>query len=200
IVHFFIVHIIAVVICYFTALFLYVAILIVLTGAYELVILGYPKKQSVFFYFFSAIIYCLSAYGFLYMANIFSGNELLFVFLLVFTFDGFSQVSGQLFGKNKLFPQTSPNKTIEGLTGGSLFAFLTAWLIRNWINEPPLHILLICCILIIAALSGDWLASYYKRKHSVKDYSNLIPGHGGVLDRFDSWIFASAVAAILFKL
>lgn len=78
---------------------------------------------------------------------------------------------------------------MEGLIGGFAIALVTAFLVWNTLLTP----IIIC----VGALAGDLLASYYKRKCGVKDYSNLIPGHGGVLDRFDSLIFACVVTWLL---
>jgi len=135
----------------------------------------------------------LFGWGFWNMATHMNSRALVVTFLLVFMFDGFSQISGQVFGRHKLFPAISPGKTAEGLLGGLAITLLTAVLFYDpslycW---PPLPTGL---LIAAAALGGDWLTSFYKRKHGVKDYSSLIPGHGGVLDRFDSWIPAGALA------
>ena len=116
---------------------------------------------------------------------------------MVFTFDSFSQLSGQLFGKQPLFPKTSPNKTVGGLIGGLLFALGTALLIHNWIDTTRLHSLLLGFLISMASLIGDYMASFYKRKYAVKDFNELIPAHGGILDRFDSFIFSGAVLGLL---
>ncbi|MFZ1824282.1 MAG: phosphatidate cytidylyltransferase, partial [Chitinophagales bacterium] len=123
----------------------------------------------------------------------FNYNAVIYVFLIVFVFDGFSQITGQILGKHKLFPVTSPGKTWEGLAGGAIFALITGILTRTWINSNVPDALLISFVLIISATLGDWLASYYKRRNEIKDFSKLIPGHGGMLDRFDSWIVAGGV-------
>ncbi|MBI1308093.1 MAG: hypothetical protein GC181_15925 [Bacteroidetes bacterium] len=119
------------------------------------------------------------------------------VFFIVIVFDAFSQLIGQLFGRNTLWKWVSPNKTVEGVIGGFVFAFLvyetlSAFVIRS---APVEHVpaVFIC----IAALCGDLLASALKRFFGVKDYNNLLPGQGGFLDRFDSYIMAGAVIYIL---
>lgn len=118
-----------------------------------------------------------------------------FVFLVVCTFDGFSQVSGQMFGRRRLSPTISPGKTIEGSAGGLLVATCMGFLLRprEW---SILRTLLICAFIAAASLTGDLLASWVKRRSNVKDYGTLIPGHGGVLDRFDSFLFAAAACAV----
>lgn len=135
----------------------------------------------------------LFGWGFWGMASRMNSSALVVIFLMVFTFDGFSQISGQVFGRHKLFPVISPGKTVEGLIGGLVMTLITALLfctpdICRW---PPL---LAGLFIAAGALGGDWVTSFYKRKHGVKDYSALIPGHGGILDRFDSWLPAGAGA------
>jgi phosphatidate cytidylyltransferase len=121
----------------------------------------------------------------------------LFAFLILSIFDGFSQVSGQLFGKTKLFPKISPNKTVEGLAGGALMAILSGLVFKNIVPVSSLKAIILSAIVVVFAFSGDALKSLYKRKYNVKDFGNLIPGHGGVLDRFDSLIAGGAGVTLL---
>lgn len=118
-----------------------------------------------------------------------------FVFLVVCTFDGFSQVSGQMLGRRRLSPTVSPGKTIEGTVGGLLFAIGMGLLLRPPEWSIP-RTLLICTFVAVASLAGDLMASWVKRRANVKDYGTLIPGHGGVLDRFDSFLLAAAACAV----
>jgi phosphatidate cytidylyltransferase len=167
-------------------LFVFVAGLVAGIGLYEIVKIGWRKKTTVIT---GLGLYLLIAFLFIVFAAMADKKYQLLLYTTVLTFDGFSQLSGQLFGKTKLAPKISPGKTIEGLIGGLIFATATAYFIWN----EPLQGVIIC----VAALLGDLLASYYKRKCGVEDYSNLIPGHGGVLDRFDSLIFAGAVCVLI---
>jgi phosphatidate cytidylyltransferase len=118
------------------------------------------------------------------------------VYLVVCTFDGFSQVSGQLLGTHKLTPRLSPGKTIEGSVGGLVFGVGMAFLLRPVVGWSALRCLEIACFVAATALIGDLLASYVKRKSGVKDYGKLLPGHGGILDRFDSFLFVAAACAV----
>lgn len=112
--------------------------------------------------------------------------------------------SGMLFGKHKLCPEISPKKTVEGLIGGLIFAVLgnigimvlinrlAAQGIGYLVNSLTLHFGRICLLtplLALLSVVGDLSFSIIKRTYGIKDYGNLMPGHGGVLDRFDSVIF-----------
>lgn len=124
------------------------------------------------------------------------------IFICSWGSDTFAYFTGVLFGKHKMSPKLSPKKSIEGLIGGILGAGLLgvvyAFIIQNRIEvEGRLNIFL--TMFIIGALGsfpaviGDLAASAIKRNNDIKDYGKLIPGHGGVLDRFDSMIFVAPV-------
>ena len=120
---------------------------------------------------------------------------ILFSFIVLSIFDSFSQIAGQLWGRRKLFPKTSPNKTLGGFIGGGLMAIGSAFLLNNLYSGTELKSLILTLGIVLFAFAGDFTASFFKRKFNVKDYSNLIPGHGGFLDRFDSMIAAGAWVA-----
>jgi phosphatidate cytidylyltransferase len=122
-------------------------------------------------------------------------SYILFVYFIIVHFDGFSQVIGESFGKHKLVPKISPGKTWEGLAGGTIVALVAGFTIYGF--ENPEKTLALVLLIITAGFAGDILASYYKRLCRIKDYSNMIPGHGGVLDRFDSFFMAGAVIEVL---
>jgi phosphatidate cytidylyltransferase len=106
-----------------------------------------------------------------------------------------------LVGKHKLSPRISPHKTIEGACGGFISVLLASFfIVAEPFNNNLAAIVLLPLLIGLLALSGDLLASYFKRLCHVKDYSKLIPAHGGVLDRFDSFIFSGAVYWFLFIL
>lgn len=102
--------------------------------------------------------------------------------------------TGVAFGKHKLCPVISPKKTVEGLIGGIVFAMLaaaaTGWLYSLWCGHPVglnrWGILLAAAVGAPLSVFGDLFASVIKRRFGVKDYGNVMPGHGGVMDRFDS--------------
>jgi phosphatidate cytidylyltransferase len=128
-----------------------------------------------------------------------SSSTAMVVYLIVCAFDGFSQVAGQLLGQHPLAPRISPGKTVEGSVGGLLFAAGMALALQPVSGWSAQRSLLACCFIVAAALAGDLLASLIKRRSNIKDFGNLLPGHGGILDRFDSFLFAAAawlVAAV----
>lgn len=112
------------------------------------------------------------------------------VLLLQFN-DGFAYVAGRLFGRRKLAPVISPNKSVEGALGGALGVLALAVLL----GSPALPVLqgvawpwmaLLVVLVVVPGIGGDLLFSLVKRRAGIKDYSGLLPGHGGVLDRSDS--------------
>lgn len=152
------------------------------------------KNRKVFLIATAILVVCsFCFYGFSTMQK----ETILFTFLIISIFDSFSQISGQLFGRKKIFPSISPNKTLEGLIGGAAIAFISAALLHDLYHEPLIRVLSITIGIIGFAFLGDISASYYKRIFQVKDFSNLIPGHGGFLDRFDSLIAAGAFQGLI---
>lgn len=116
------------------------------------------------------------------------------VFIIAFGTDTFAYIAGNLFGKRKLCPKISPNKTIEGSIGGILGSTLLLIIYSVYFNIEPLwQIILLSVICSIIAQLGDLVASRIKRICGIKDYGFIMPGHGGVLDRFDSIIFTAPV-------
>ncbi|MBD7942663.1 phosphatidate cytidylyltransferase [Psychrobacillus sp. Sa2BUA9] len=116
---------------------------------------------------------------------------LIFALLIVWTTDSGAYFTGRKIGKRKLWPEISPNKTVEGFVGGILWAIITA-LIIQWINPLTSSYIVLIGITIIASIFGqlgDLVESGIKRHFNVKDSGKLLPGHGGILDRFDSLLF-----------
>ena len=114
------------------------------------------------------------------------------IFMLIWTNDSFAYIVGKNFGKQKLFSSISPKKTVEGFLGGVFFAALGSYFIAY--IAPSLSFtnwLIISVLVSVCGTLGDLVESKYKRQASVKDSGKIMPGHGGMLDRLDSAIFAA---------
>jgi len=123
------------------------------------------------------------------------------VISLLWINDTFAYVTGSLIGRHLMTPRLSPGKTWEGFMGGSLFTLLGAWITFRITGAYSLEAWLVLALLISSlGLWGDLYESGLKRKKSVKDAGSLLPGHGGILDRFDSLLFVAPGALILFLL
>ena len=130
------------------------------------------------------------------------------LFLLIWTNDTFAYIVGKSIGKHKLFERISPKKTIEGFLGGLLFAILAGYLISKFYIKPnPIFsqqsILIwtsIAAIVGIFGTIGDLIESKFKRIAGVKDSGNIMPGHGGVLDRLDSVIFVAPFIFLFYQI
>ncbi len=136
----------------------------------------------VFFSFHVALVEQADKYGILVWL----------IFLTAFGTDVMAYFSGFLFGKHKLCPKISPKKTIEGAIGGVLGSVVLSGIFGYFFaREVFIHCLLIGMLGGIISQFGDLTASIFKRKLGIKDYGNLIPGHGGIMDRFDSVLFTA---------
>jgi phosphatidate cytidylyltransferase len=127
---------------------------------------------------------------------------LLYVMLLVWGADSGAYLFGKLFGKHKLAPKVSPGKTWEGVIGGLVTSALISWLFGRYapLNVVPVTLLVCSVIAALASVLGDLTESMFKREAGIKDSGNLIPGHGGILDRIDSLTAAVPVFACLMLL
>lgn len=116
---------------------------------------------------------------------------LISIIVLIWTNDTFAYLVGKNFGKNKLFPSVSPKKTIEGFAGGLVFTIIGGALLSHYyIMASTLYIwIIIATIVSIFSTLGDLIESKLKRVAGIKDTGNIMPGHGGILDRLDSIIF-----------
>lgn len=116
---------------------------------------------------------------------------LLFYLACIWVGDSGAYYVGKNFGRHKMSPRISPNKTLEGLAGGVVATFLAAaamaWALG--LQYAPIHVAAVAGILAVTAPLGDLVESLFKRDSGVKDSSTLLPGHGGFLDRTDSLIY-----------
>ena len=153
---------------------------------------------------FTTGVYIVIGFALMQATIEFPGGKYLWAIGLLGTIatDVFALFSGMLFGKHKLIPEISPKKTVEGSIGGSIFGVAAVILLAYIFSavDGTLHIrtlrLVVCSILIVfAAQIGDLLMSLIKRHYGIKDYGQILPGHGGILDRCDSHLL---VALLLF--
>ena len=123
---------------------------------------------------------------------------ILFVFATVWTTDTFAYLCGRLIGGPKLWPAMSPGKTWSGTAGGIVFAGLAGALFSVFLlQQPPLVPAVVAVVLSIVSQAGDLAESGLKRAFSIKNASELIPGHGGFMDRMDGAVTAAIVAAVI---
>ena len=118
-------------------------------------------------------------------------SYLIYALLIVWTTDSGAYFTGRKLGKRKLWPEISPNKTVEGFVGGIVWALITAFIIQ-WISPLTSSYIALIGITIVASIFGqlgDLVESAIKRHYHVKDSGKILPGHGGILDRFDSLLF-----------
>ena len=172
--------------------------LLVLFGAFELYrVLHLVNGTRVFFRVGTSVGYFLLASGLLLFLLRSTKEVAIFVYLVVATFDGFSQVIGNMCGTHPLVPLISPGKTIEGSLGGMFFAALMAGSLHALVSVTTLRALEAGAWIVVTGFFGDLLASWVKRACGVKDFGRSFPGHGGVLDRFDSFLLAGPAALFL---
>ena len=129
-----------------------------------------------------------------FLTNTFNPYIIIGMFIIIWANDTFAYVVGKSIGKHKLFERISPKKTIEGFIGGMIFSVAGAYILGQ--NEyfdtslTPWQWMAFAAILVVFGTLGDLVESYLKRNAGVKDSGSIMPGHGGILDRLDSVLFA----------
>jgi phosphatidate cytidylyltransferase len=149
----------------------------------------------------------VSILGWLYLAlplvlilfvNLSRGWEFsLGLFVIVWTNDTFAYLSGKFLGKHKLFERISPKKTWEGTVGGLLFSVLAGFLWAEFFKLETILWVILAGVISLSAIYGDLIQSMFKRSVKVKDTGTIMPGHGGILDRFDAVLFASPIFFVI---
>lgn len=116
---------------------------------------------------------------------------LLALFVFIWVNDSFAYLTGSLFGKHRMFERISPKKSWEGFIGGTAFTIAASVIFANYFTQLPLWGWIgFAIVMIIFGTLGDLVESLFKRTLNVKDSGNILPGHGGILDRIDSVIFS----------
>ena len=148
-----------------------------------------------------AMLYIGTGFHYFYQAASVNLATVMFGMLIVWITDSGAYIVGRAIGKNKLAPKISPNKTWEGSIGGSLIAVVAIGVLFSIFSWLPhynfFELLLFAIVLSIAGQLGDLIESGFKRHYGVKDSANILPGHGGILDRFDSMLIVMPLMAIL---
>ena len=135
--------------------------------------------------------FCLTCFQFVNGSKLF----LLIAIFNVAIFDSGAYIIGKNFGKNSFLPELSPNKTIEGLIGGLISSIVFVTFLCMLLEEVSLRASAALMLSIPFALCGDYFFSFLKRKANIKDTGNILPGHGGLLDRVDSHLAAIPMTA-----
>ena len=177
-----------------------IATLIVMMGCYVIAYPKYNSEQMTMLVF--GLIYVTAMLSFVFKVR-FLENGVVFVWLIfigAWGSDTCAYCAGKLLGKHKLPSKLSPNKTIEGCVGGILGAALIGFIFAFAVMNDSSYwwkFAVIGGVSSVISQIGDLTASAIKRNHDIKDYGNLIPGHGGILDRFDSIIFIAPIVYYL---
>ena len=139
-----------------------------------------------------------------YSLESFDPSIILLLFILTWTFDTFAFLTGIKLGKNKILPSVSPKKSWEGFIGGLIFCTIAGWIAYDFFSDfftlDIKTIIVLSLSLPFTATLGDFIESYYKRKAEVKDSGNIIPGHGGILDRMDAFMVTIPVLYIIINI
>ncbi len=132
----------------------------------------------------------------LFLLSLLESSLILLLFLIVWGADSFAYFLGNAFGKHKLAPNLSKGKTIEGVIGGMIGVLFITGIWMLCYNETNWGFLLLALVTGVFSVVGDLYESVYKREAAVKDSGNLLPGHGGVLDRIDGLLAATPIFII----
>ena len=163
-------------------------------------VFGYPKyhAEQVMAAFFG-VVYVAVMLSFIYLTRSLPDGKFLvwLIFLCSWGCDTCAYCVGMLIGKHKMAPVLSPKKSIEGAVGGVAGAALLGVIYAAATQGKMAEYALICAVGALISMVGDLAASAIKRNHEIKDYGKLIPGHGGILDRFDSVIFTAPIIYFL---
>ena len=144
------------------------------------------------FYLIAGIFFLGVSFSLLIIIRNISLDLIIYLFLITILTDSYAYITGSLIGRHKMLKEISPNKTWEGMIGGTLVGTIISVVFYRIAIDPTIsiyQITLITTFLSIIGQFGDLCFSAIKRYFGIKDFSNIMPGHGGILDRFDSIIF-----------
>ena len=163
------------------------------------------KEFNTFKKFFAGLFYigggCIFLTMIPYKNNEFAKFLIMGIFILIWVNDSFAYIVGRSIGKTKLFPIVSPKKTVEGALGGLFFTLVAAFFMAKYESIVSVtQWMTLAAVIVVAGNLGDLVESKLKRVAGVKDSGALLPGHGGMLDRLDSLIFAAPFAYLILNL
>jgi phosphatidate cytidylyltransferase len=181
---------------------------VTITVNFALLYYLFSKKEKLFNTlqkFFIGLFYigggCIFLTMIPYKENIFAKYLIMGIFILIWVNDSFAYIVGRTLGRRKLFPAVSPKKTWEGTFGGLVFTLAAAYLMARY--EPivnPGQWVILAAVIVLTGSMGDLIESKLKRSAGVKDSGAILPGHGGMLDRLDSLVFAAPFAYLTLML
>lgn len=133
--------------------------------------------------------------------GVYDWHPVILLYILVWINDTGAYLTGVTLGRHKLYERISPKKTIEGCIGGVVFTMLAAYLLSIYMPDlslKPIVAIVMGFLVAVVGTIGDLIESMFKRSVKVKDSGTLLPGHGGVLDRFDAILFAVPIVSLLY--
>lgn len=179
-----------------------ILMLVTITINFALLVFLFNKKETLFNTlqkFLFGLFYigggCIFLTMIPYKDDEFAQFLIMGIFILIWVNDSFAYLVGRSIGRTKLYPAVSPKKTIEGTFGGLVFALVAAYIMAPYETNLSLQEWLILAVVIVVTGSlGDLIESKFKRSAGVKDSGAILPGHGGMLDRLDSLVYAAPFA------
>ena len=161
-----------------------------INAKYKILINVYILITIISFFLFLLILITIPEINILFIQFIFT----------IWFFDTFSYLGGKLFGKKKLMPAISSGKTINGLIIGFVFSLFFSQILKYYLFTYSITFIFETILIVFLAFIGDMTVSILKRNSGIKDSGNIMPGHGGLLDRFDSFILVFLVIGLTYTI